>query len=282
MTAEVAEPGDDLGLFGPDSVSWRVHGTLLLAVGGLRALFLQALHPRAMAGVAQNSDFRNDPWGRLYRTGDYVATVTFGTTVEARRTAARVRGMHRRLRGHDPFTGAEFRVDDPELLRWTHVCEIESFVSTARRGGIGLTDTDVDRYYTEQLVAAELIGLDPTTVPSSAADVADYYATMQPKLAMTRDAAAAAVFLFWPKMPAPLGLTAARSGWLGLAGLGFGLLPRWARRGYGGLGLPVGDLTATLTTRSLRHGLALLPERLRYSPRMRDGLRRAAAYPLGS
>ncbi|HEY3505672.1 MAG TPA: oxygenase MpaB family protein [Actinocatenispora sp.] len=283
MTASLDRAGTsaaapaDLGLFGPDSVTWRVHGSLLLAVGGLRALFLQALHPRAMAGVAQNSGFREDPWGRLYRTGDYVATVTFGTTAEARRAAARVRGIHRRLRGHDPYTGAEFRVDDPELLRWTHVCEVESFATTAQRGGVRLTDTDLDRYYTEQLRAAELVGLDPATVPSSVAAVADYYAEMRPRLALTKDAAAAAGFLFWPRMPWPVGLSAARGGWMGVTGLAFGLLPGWARRAYGAVGLPVADHTATLAVRSLAGTLALLPERIRHSPRVRDGLARARA-----
>lgn len=278
VTVEDAGRDDDLGLFGPDSVSWRVHSTLLLAVGGIRALFLQALHPRAMAGVAQNSEFRADPWGRLFRTGEYVATVTFGTTREATRAGARVRGIHRGLRARDPFTGAEFRVDEPELLRWTHVCEVESFVSTARRGGLALTDADIDRYYTEQLAAAELVGLDPVTVPSSASEVADFYASMRPKLTLTRESAAAAMFLLWPRIPRPWGFTVARPGWLGVAGLGFGLLPGWARRCYGGLGLAPGDWTASLATRSLRRGLGVLPERLRHSPRVRDGWRRAAEH----
>ncbi len=270
---------DDLGLFGPDSVSWRVHSHPVLVVGGLRALFLQALQPRAMAGVAQNSDFRADPWGRLYRTGDYVATIVFGTTEEARRTAARVRGIHRQLRGTDPSTGERFRVDEPELLRWTHVCEVESFVGTARRAGLPLTDADVDRYYAEQLVAAELIGLDPTTVPDSAAAVDEFYQRMQPDLAISKDAARAAAFLFWPAMPAPLGFSLARTGWIGLAGLGFSLMPDWARSRYGALGLPAADLPTTLATRALRRTLDLLPARLRHSPRVRDGWRRAESHP---
>lgn len=266
----------DLGLFGPESISWRIHSHPLLALGGLRALFLQALLPRAMAGVAQNSDFRTDPWGRLYRTGDYLATVVFGTTSEARRAAARIRGIHRRLRASDPVTGEEFRVDEPELLRWTHVCEVESFASTARRAGLVLTAADIDRYYAEQLAAAELVGLDPATVPASAADIAAYYADRQPDLALTREAAEAAAFLFWPKMPVPLGFTVARSAWISVTGLAFALLPPWARRRYGALGLPTTGLPAALATRSLRHTVDLLPVRLRRSPRLRDALARAA------
>src|SRR5215213_5295543 len=63
---------DDVGLFGPDSVTWRVHGTPAMIIGGMRALFLQTLHPLAMAGVADHSDYRHDPLGRLHRTGDFV------------------------------------------------------------------------------------------------------------------------------------------------------------------------------------------------------------------
>jgi uncharacterized protein (DUF2236 family) len=265
---------EDLGLFGPDSVSWRVHGNLLLAVGGLRALFLQALLPRSMYGLAQNSDFRADPWGRLARTGDYIATVTFGSTREAERAAARVRGIHRRLRGTDPRDGQEFRVDDPDLLRWTHVTEVESFVTTARRAGL-VSEADVEPYYREQLTAAALVGLDPDTVPVTRAAIADYYAGMRPSLGLTREAADAAAFIFWPRMPVLLNLTVIRGGWLGVAALAFSLLPDWARRRYGALGLPVVDLPATLALRSLRSTLAVLPDRVRRGPRVREGYRRA-------
>jgi uncharacterized protein (DUF2236 family) len=264
----------DLGFFGPDSLSWRVHGNLLLAIGGLRALFLQALLPRSMYGLAQNSDFRADPWGRLARTGDYIATVTFGSTDEARRAAARVRGIHRRLRGVDPRDGQEFRVDDPDLLRWTHVTEVESFVSTARRAGL-VRAADVEPYYAEQLTAAKLVGLDPATVPVTEAAVADYYTSMRPSLAITPEAADAAAFIFWPRMPVLLNLTVARGGWLGVAALAFSLLPEWARRRYGALGLPVVDLPANLILRSLRGTLAVLPDRVRRGPRVREGHRRA-------
>jgi uncharacterized protein (DUF2236 family) len=103
----------DGGLFGPHSMTWRVHADPTYAVAGLRGLLLQALHPLAMAAVEQNGGFQADPWGRLTRTSEYIATTTFGTEVEALRAAARVRGIHRKLRGTDPATGAEFRLDRP-------------------------------------------------------------------------------------------------------------------------------------------------------------------------
>src|SRR4051794_15712311 len=111
----------DLGLFGPDSVTWKIHTEPVLGVAGLRALFLQALHPRALAGVQQNSGYRGDPWGRLARTVEYVGTVVYGTTAQAEAMGRRVRAVHARLRATDPDTGEEFRLDEPELLCWVHV-----------------------------------------------------------------------------------------------------------------------------------------------------------------
>src|SRR5689334_689255 len=126
----------DLGLFGPESVSWRVHSEPILALAGLRALYLQSLHPRAMYGVSQNSRYREDPYGRLFRTGVYVATVIYGTTAEAEAAGRRLRAIHARMRATDPRTGETYRIDAPDLLRWVHVTEVESFVTTARRAGL--------------------------------------------------------------------------------------------------------------------------------------------------
>ena len=61
----MSETAGDPGLFGPDSITWRVQSDPVMWVAGLRALFLQATHPAAMAGVLDHSDFRADPWGRL-------------------------------------------------------------------------------------------------------------------------------------------------------------------------------------------------------------------------
>ena len=128
MTAIPVAPvgaANDPGLYGPGSVTWRVHADPSMALAGLRALLLQALHPLAMAGVAQHSEFRGDPWGRLFRTAEYVGTTTFGTTVEAQRAVAKVRGIHRQLTATDPATGQTYRIDRPDLLRWVHCVEVE-------------------------------------------------------------------------------------------------------------------------------------------------------------
>lgn len=269
----IRECAVDLGLFGPDSVSWRVHAEPILWVAGLRALYLQSLHPRAIAGVVQNSDYRHDPWGRLMRTAEYVGTVVYGTTDDARRAGARIRGLHARLRAVDPDTGDEFRIDEPDLLRWVHVTEVDSFVTTARRSGLPLTEDDVDRYLAEQSAAAELVGLDPASVPRSRAEVEAYYQDVRPDLVLTQPAIDVARFLAVPPLPYKLGWTPVRPAWIAIAAMGFGLLPRWARRLYRLPGLPTTDLAATVAVNAGRRALGLLPAT--EGPIYTDAMRRA-------
>jgi len=266
----------DLGLFGPDSATWKLHGEPILTVAGLRSLFLQALHPRAIAGVAQNSSYRTDPWNRLERTATYVVTVIYGTTEQAERAGRRVRAVHSRMRATDPFTGEEFRVDDPELLRWVHVTEVESFLTVGRRAGVGLTDAEADAYLHEQRRAAALVGLDPDEVPGSVAEVTAYYERMQPELRLTKDAAEALMFLSVPPMPFGLGLTPVRAVYSGVAALAMGLLPAWARRRYGLPGIEATDPAATLTARGLRLAMKMLPSAVYEGPIYKDAMRRVA------
>src|SRR5512132_573125 len=102
-----ADPADD-GFFGPASVAWRVSTDLAAPVAGLRSLLIQALHPLAMAGVDQHSDWRTDPVGRLAATSAYEVTVTFGDRAGATRAARRVRAVHEHVRGVDPVTGQPY------------------------------------------------------------------------------------------------------------------------------------------------------------------------------
>jgi uncharacterized protein (DUF2236 family) len=266
---------EDLGLFGPGSVTWRVHEEPILFLAGLRALYLQALHPRAIAGVVQNSDYKTDPWGRLMRTVKYVGTVVYGTTAQAQAAGRRVRAVHARLTATDPRTGEEFRVDDPELLLWVHTTEIESFVDTAKRSGARLSPEDVDRYYLEQRKAAELVGLDPQRVPGSAAEVAEYYRRIRPKLAITRDSAETLAFLTIPPLPWKLGFTPVRLAYGGVAATAFGLLPPWARRLYGMPGLPTTDMSATVSVKTLRLALKAVPRGVLEGPIYKAAMKRA-------
>jgi uncharacterized protein (DUF2236 family) len=113
-----ADPRSDY--FGPGSVTWRVMADPAAGAGGLAALFVQALHPRAMAGVDQHSDFHTAFWPRLGRTAEYVMTVTYSPRDRVDAIAAKVRAAHEHVRGVDPVTGLAYRASDPDLLRWRH------------------------------------------------------------------------------------------------------------------------------------------------------------------
>jgi uncharacterized protein (DUF2236 family) len=270
----------DVGFFGPESTTWRVHAEPILWFAGFRALLLQSLHPKALAGVLQNSAFREDPWGRLFRTARFYGEVVYGTKARARVAGARIRGIHARMRATDPMTQKPFRINEPELLRWIYVTATESFCHTAQRAGLGLTADEVDRYYDEQRIVAELVGLDPETVPATADAIEDYYATMRSHLVADTDAIQTARFLAVPTFPWGLGWTPVRPLWLGVAAYGFSLLPPWARRLYGLPGLPATDLTATLTSRAIRSTIRVLPARLMEGPLYRAAMERARNLPV--
>lgn len=274
MSEQLQLPPDP-GLFGPDSVTWQVHGDPSMALAGLRALLLQAVHPLAMAGVAQHSDFRTDPWGRLFRTAEYVGVTTYGTTAEATRAGAKVRGIHGKLAGIEPESGHAYRVNDPDLLRWVHCCEAESFLSTAVRCGLRLSGDEQDRYYAEQTRQAALVGLDPGWVPADRAAMADYFGDMRPQLRLTEQARQAALFVLWPPMPSRIRLaTPARPAWVAIAAASAAMLPRWARRLYRLPALPTTDLGASAVGLALRSGLLAVPGRLRHGPHVKAAQQR--------
>src|ERR1700681_1303227 len=116
----VPERPADGGLCGPRSLVWRVHRDRSFPLAGMRSLMLQALHPLAMAGVAQHSNWKEDPFGRLAATRADVVTVTYGERASAHRPGDRVRAIHDRVRGVDDVTGLPYAAGDPELLLWVH------------------------------------------------------------------------------------------------------------------------------------------------------------------
>ncbi|MGW0948400.1 oxygenase MpaB family protein [Streptomyces sp. NPDC002623] len=222
----------DPGLFGPESVTWQVHGDPMMWVAGIRALYLQALHPRAVRGVMQNSDFRQDAWGRLMRTANFVATVTYGTAEAAEQAGARVRKIHRMLSANDPETGERYGVDDPELLLWVHCAEIDSYLHVLRGSGYPLTDRTADRYISEQRVGARLVGLDPEAVPADQAELAAYFEKIRPELAAGADAREVDDFLLRPPIH-PLLVPARALLWRRVAHLAYASLPPYAHELYG-------------------------------------------------
>lgn len=244
----------------PRSVTWRIHLDRSMWVGGVRGLMLQALHPLAMRGVWQNSNFQEDPFGRLRRTADFVGRATFGSPAEAAAAGRRVREIHRALRIR--HQGRTHRVDDPELLRWVHCAEVSSYLAAARRGGLRLTARMADRYLAEQRGSAALVGLHPEDVPGSLAELDDYFLAIRPKLSVTPEAARTTRFLLWPRLPANLrALTPGKPLWFPFAALCYHALPGWARRMYGTLPeAPGAGVTAAL--RAFRLAANAIPEPL--------------------
>src|SRR5438270_59415 len=199
--------GMDEGMFGPDSVTWRLHSDPSMLIGGMRALLVQALHPLAMAGVEQHSDYRADPWGRLQRTVEYVMTTTYGTEDEARRAGQVGQAIHKRVRGTDPVTGKTYSAEDPDLLVWVHAVEVHSFLIAYRRYGSGpCTDKHADRYLAEQVGTATLVGLGRALVPASVADLRDYFQSVDEELRPSPYSRDAAKVVLNPPLPLPLAL----------------------------------------------------------------------------
>ncbi len=216
----------EVGLFGPGSVTWDVHSDPVSLLGGMRALLVQALNPLTMAGVDQHSDFRRDPWGRLKRTAGFVSTATYGSTEDAERAGAHVRAIHARVRGIDTITGRAYRADDPELLAWVHNVLVNSLLSAKQRYGGGLSAADSDRYVSEMVRMAELVGTPPELVPTSVAALRVYFRTVE--LVSSPISRAAARTVLAPPLPARL-----RPVWAVLDAAAIGLLPRQVRRLYG-------------------------------------------------
>lgn len=248
-----ATPGERW--FGPDRPIRRVHADAAMFVGGLRALLLQSLHPLAMAGVAGHSGYRGDPWGRLQRTSYFLAVTTYGTAADAETAVGRVRGIHRRVRGTAP-DGRPYRADDPHLLRWVHVAEVDSFLATYQTyGSEPLDAASSDGYVADMARVGQAVGVvdPPQTTAELAAALADY----RDELRGTTEARAAARFILL-RPPLPL---VARPGYAALASAAVASLPAWARWPLRLPYLPVTETTVVraagvAVTRALRWALA--------------------------
>jgi len=210
--------------FGEERPIRRVHADTSMFVGGLRALLLQSLHPLAMAAVAEHSDYRGDPWGRLQRTSAFLAVTTYGPAVDAQRAVDHVRGIHQRVRGIAP-DGRPYHAADPHLLEWVHIAEVDSFlVAHQRYGAARLDQRDRDGYVADTARIACALGV--PNPPRTERELGERIEAYRPELRGTGAARDAAWFLLvTPPLPiaarVPYGLLAATS---------VAMLPGWARR----------------------------------------------------
>lgn len=252
---DLSTPAGDPGLYGPDSVIWRVHGDFSsMLCGGISALLMQMLHPLALAGVWDHSTFRSDMMGRLRRTSQFIAVTTFGNTVDAQTLIERVRRIHLQVTGVDA-QGVEYAASDPRLLTWVHVAETSRFLAShVRYKNPQLSLAEQDRYYAEADVVAEALGAEQ--VPKSVDEVEAYLLAMQPQLRC--DERTREVLSILMNAPAPS--WQARPAMKAMLMAGIELLPEWAQQQFGFRFSP-------LCRRLIRLRINLLAKALRWSIR---------------
>ncbi|MFC0229432.1 oxygenase MpaB family protein [Serratia aquatilis] len=247
-------PPGDPGLFGPQSVIWQVHGDFTsMLCGGVSALLLQMLHPLALAGVWDHSNFREDMLGRLRRTSQFISVTTYGSTADAQRLIDKVKAIHLRVTG--VAHGQPYAASDPQLLTWVHVAESSRFLAAhLRYRNPNLSLPQQDQYYREAARVAEALGA--RDVPTSCAAVADYLQQMRSQLICDeRTLEVARILLAAPapsRLARPVGAMVIQAG--------IDLLPDWAQQQ---LGLDPG----TVKRRGVRIGVAGIGKVLRASVR---------------
>lgn len=218
-------PKGEPGLFGPRSAIWQVHGDFTsMLCGGISALLLQMLHPLALAGVWDHSRFREDIFGRLRRTSQFISATTFGTTDDAERLIAKVQGIHQRISGVAP-DGTPYRASDPALLTWVHVAECSSFMAShLRYKRTIVTAARQEQYYREAAEVARRLGAED--IPETPRQVAEYLQDMRPQLRCDERTQEVAQVLLTTRLPGRLSRPVGR--WMMVAGID--LLPDWAQQ----------------------------------------------------
>lgn len=216
-------PVGDPGLFGPASVTWKLHADFpSMMIGGLAALMLQALHPLALAGVWEHSTFRTNTLGRLRNTTAFVGRTTYAPRAAAKAAIEHVRVIHHAVHGTAP-DGRAYSADDPDLLTWVHCAECWGFMAAYERYcHVRIPAAAKDRYLVEMAQVAEALGA--RDVPRSAADLLAFFAAVRPELAFDTRTAQTMAVLQSLRLPIPLA-GPSRDAFLGAAAA---LLPDWA------------------------------------------------------
>jgi uncharacterized protein (DUF2236 family) len=249
------------GLFGPGSVSWRVHRETTVLFGGARALLMQAAHPLVIAGARESGFYQRDPWKRLQRTLALTYSLTFGTREEAEAAAARINAVHRTVRGVDDITGLLYDAFDPELLLWVHGCLVDSALLFERLTVGKLDDEDRERFHREQMVAAELLELPRERIPPTVPELRRWMdGVVAGGILQVTDSArdVAAMFRHPPREAEWRPVLRAVSWWA------FGTLPPPVREMYGVRWNPAKELALRGTLRWLRLFRPAIPPRFRH------------------
>ncbi len=219
-----AAPLGDPGLLGPDAVAWKVHADFpSMLIGGISALMLQSLHPAAMAGVVDHSDYQSDPMKRFWRTASFIAVTTFGSTEQATHLIDLVRSRHDQVNGVGS-DGTAYDANDPDLLQWVHLAESWQFLESYQRHSGGHLDAaECNRYLAEVAGVAERLGA--VDLPVTRTAVLSYFDEVRYRLRATPAALDTVDFLLnrieLPWHQRPVYAVAAQAA--------VDLLPVWAR-----------------------------------------------------
>jgi len=209
--------------FEETSVIHRVHSDSSMFIGGMRALLLQSLHPLVMAGVAQHSNYKADPWGRLQRTAEFVAVTSFGPADMAQRAVDQVVAVHKHVTG-TTSDGRSYSASDPHLLRWVHVAEVDSFLSCYQAyGAVRLSPQECDSYVADMAVIARKLSI--PAPPTSVQSLRDQIAGFRHELKSTPECRDAAKYLL---ITPPLDALA-RIPYSLITASAVAILPIWAR-----------------------------------------------------
>jgi uncharacterized protein (DUF2236 family) len=258
------------GMFGPETITWRVNREAVLLVGGGRALLLQVAHPLVAAGVVQHSDFERDPLGRLYRTIDVTTKIVFGDARASAEAAERLRQVHSRVRGRTGH-GTSYAAKDPDLLLWVWATLVDTSLLVYRRYVADLERAEIERYYREQTRFALATGIPKGHWPPDYAAFRDYFEASISNLRPSEDSHRIADSILRPTPLAlrPLGPVVRLTT--------IGLLPDLVRRR---LGLQWGERRERLFSASsatIRNLMPLLPGFAREFPGARQAKERIAA-----
>ncbi len=174
----IASPRRDAGLFGPESVAWRIDREVLVLGGGTCALLLQLAHPAVAAAVAEHSTFHDDPFARLRRTLTASFAVVFGTTREAERAIGRINAIHGAVSGRVPESGSPYHAADPRLLLWVHATLIDTALRIYDRFVAPLSPADAQAYHAEARRIAMRLGVPDSLVPATLVELRTFMAGM--------------------------------------------------------------------------------------------------------
>jgi uncharacterized protein (DUF2236 family) len=251
----------DPGLFGPDSVSWRVQREATVMLGGARALLMHSAHPLVVAGARQTGMYVNQPWTRLERTLRQTYTVVFGTRHEALAASRRIDDIHGAIRGVDEVTGLRYDARDPELLLWVHACLVDSFLLYERLTVGRLDDAGRQAFHEESMVAAELLRLPRERIPPTVPALGAYLDQVMAGgiLRMTDGARRVAGLFTDPPADVPQ-----RPLWRLISFLAFQTLPPPLRDLYGVRTGPGRAALLRASVLGLRVGRPLAPPKLRF------------------